>query len=144
MNNSSVPASLTVGNPVAIQAGSVNLQGSTDENYYVFDKTGVQLASAHLNRAVSLMPGDYTAKLNNAPLAVRSEAGSANAYPTGTVTAKAPGSDRYYVLDLAGTQLGSSQFNQPMSLPAGKYSVKVGNDTRPVEVTAGQSAVVNW
>ena len=144
LNNSSVPASVTAGSPVTIQAGSVNLQGSTDENYYVFDKGGVQLAAAHLGRAVSLMPGDYTAKLNNAPLAVRAEAGSANAYPTGTIAVKASGSDRYYVLDLAGTQLGSSQFNQPISLPAGKYSVKVGNDTRPVEVTAGQAAVVSW
>ena len=144
LNNSSVPASVTAGSPVTIQAGSVNLQGSTDENYYVFDKGGVQLAAAHLGRAVSLMPGDYIAKLNNAPLAVRAEAGSANAYPTGTIAVKASGSDRYYVLDLAGTQLGSSQFNQPISLPEGKYSVKVGNATRPVEVTAGQAAVVTW
>jgi len=144
LNNSSVSASVTAGSPMAIRAGSINLQGSTDENYYVFDKAGVQLVSAHLGRAVSLMPGDYTAKLNNAPLAVRAEAGSANEYPTGTVTVKAAGSDRYYVLDLSGTQLGSSLFNQAISLPAGKYSVKVGNNTRPVEVTAGQAAVVDW
>jgi hypothetical protein len=144
LNNSSAPASVAAGSPVTIRAGSVNLQGSTDESYYVYDKAGVQLASAHLGRAVSLMPGDYTAKLNNAPLAVRTEAGSTNDYPTGTVAVKASGSDRYYVLDPAGTQLGSSQFNQPISLPAGKYSVKVGNETRPVEITAGQAAVVTW
>jgi hypothetical protein len=144
LNNSSAPANVVAGSPVNIRAGSVTLQGSTDESYYVFDKAGTQLVSAHLGRPVSLMPGDYTAKLNNASLAVRTEAGSANEYPTGTITVKASGSDHYYVLDLAGTQLGSSQFNQPISLPAGKYSVKVGNNIRPAEVTAGQAAVVNW
>jgi hypothetical protein len=48
------------------------------------------------------------------------------------------------VLDAAGTQLASKQVNQPVSLPAGKYTVKLANNTRPVTVTAGQAVVVNW
>jgi len=31
-----------------------------------------------------------------------------------------------------------------LSLPAGSYSVKVGNNTRPATVTADQAVAVNW
>ena len=72
------------------------------------------------------------------------EAGKTNEYQTGSLTVKAPGSDYYAVLDAAGTQLASKQVNQPVSLPAGKYSVKLGNNARPQTVTAGQAVVVNW
>jgi hypothetical protein len=48
------------------------------------------------------------------------------------------------VLDASGTQLGSKQVNQPVSLPAGTYSVRLGNNIRPATVTAGQSVVLNW
>ena len=142
VNNSTAPATLVAGMPASIRAGSVTLQGSTDEYYYIFDHAGTQLASAHLSRPISLVPGDYIAKLNNVPLPVRAEEGKANEYPTGTVSVKSSGSDYYYVLDSAGTQLASSQVNRPVSLPAGKYSVKLGNNTRPLSVTAGQASVL--
>ena len=57
---------------------------------------------------------------------------------------KSGGSDYYAVLDPAGTQLASKQVNQPVSLAAGKYSIKVGNNTRTATVMAGQNVVVNW
>jgi len=53
-------------------------------------------------------------------------------------------SDYYAVLDASGTQLVSKQVNQPVSVPAGKYSVRLGNNSRPATVTAGQSVVLNW
>ncbi len=144
INNSGSKADLRAGEATRIAAGTIVLQGSTDEYYYVFDKAGTQLASAHLSRPLSLVPGDYTAKLNNVPMPVHAEAGRTSEYLTGTVTVRSSGSGYYYVLDPAGTQLGSKPVNTPMSLGAGKYSVKVGNDTRPVEVTSGQASVINW
>ena len=144
INNSVSKADVRAGEATNIPAGTLVVQGSTDEYYYVFDKSGTQLASAHLGRPLSLVPGDYIAKLNNAPMPVQSEAGRANEYLTGTVTVRSSGSGYYYALDLNGTQLGSKQLGAPMSLPAGKYSVKVGNDARSVEVTNGQAAVINW
>jgi hypothetical protein len=90
------------------------------------------------------VPGEYRAKVNNVPIVVRTEPGRTNEYQVGTLTVKSAGSESYYVLDLAGTQLASKQLNEPISLPAGKYSVKVGNNARPVAVTAGQAVVLNW
>ena len=90
------------------------------------------------------MPGEYRAKVNNVPFPVRTAPAGTNEYQAGTLTVKSAGSEYYYVFDLAGTQLASKQLNQPISLPAGKYSVKVGNNARPVAVTAGQAIVLNW
>jgi hypothetical protein len=75
---------------------------------------------------------------------VRTEPSRTNEYQAGSLTVKSAGAEYYYVFDLAGTQLASKQLNQPISLPGGKYSVKVGNNTRPVAVTAGQAVVLNW
>ncbi len=143
LNNSMAAANLASG-AATIQSGSITVQGSTDEYYYVFDSAGTQLGSGHLGKPMSLMPGEYTVKLNNAAMPVRAEAGRANQYPAGTLTVKAAGSDYYQVLDQAGTQLASKKVGEPVSLPAGKYSVKVGTNTKPATVTAGQAAVVSW
>ena len=144
VNNTTMPVTIT---PAAItegKTGAVVLQGTTDEYYAITDAAGTQLASAHLARPLSLAPGNYTAKLNNVGTPVNVEAGKTNEYQTGSLTVKAPGSDYYAVLDAAGTQLASKQVNQPVSLPAGKYSVKLGNNARPQTITAGQAVVVNW
>jgi 6,7-dimethyl-8-ribityllumazine synthase len=144
VNNSTTPATVTPGTTVEVKAGGVVVQGTTDEYYYIFDTAGTQLASAHLGRPVSLVPGEYRAKVNNVPIPVHAEAGRTSEYLAGTLTVKSAGSEYYYVFDLAGTQLASKQLNQPISLPAGKYSIKVGNNLRPVAVTAGQAVVLNW
>lgn len=142
LNNS--PGTTSVGSsPVTIGSGSLTLQGSTDEYYYVFDRAGTQLASAHLGRPLSFLPGDYIAKLNNVSMPVHVEAGRANDQQTGSLTVKMSASGEYSVFDSAGTQLASKQLNQPVSLPAGEYSVKVGTNTRTVAVSAGQASAVN-
>jgi hypothetical protein len=142
LNNSTATTSVAT-SPITIGSGSITLQGSTDEYYYVFDHAGTQLASAHLGRPLSFLPGDYTAKLNNVSIPVRLEAGRANETQTGSLTVKSSGSGYYSVFDSAGTQLASKQLNQPVSLPAGEYSVKVGTNTQTVPVTAGQASAVN-
>lgn len=144
VNNSAVTATVTPATVTEVKAGALVVQGTTDESYYVFDTAGTQLASAHLGRPLSLVPGEYRAKVNNVPIPVRSEPDHTGEYLAGTLTVKSAGSDSYYVFDLAGTQLASKQINQPISLPAGKYSVKFGSSTRPVVVTAGQALVLNW
>lgn len=144
LNNSTNLAVVTPATATEVKTGAVVMQGTTDESYYIFDVAGTQLASAHLGRPISLMPGEYRAKINNVPIVVRTEPARTNEYQAGTLTVKATSSEYYYVLDVAGTQLASRQLNQPISLPAGKYSVKVGNNARPVAVTAGQAVVLNW
>lgn len=144
VNNTTTPATITAGFTAEVKTGAVVMQGTTDEYYAIIDSAGTQLASAHLARPLSLVPGSYRAKLNNVTMPVQIEGGRTSEYQAGTLTVKASGSDYYAVLDAAGTQLASKQVNQPVSLPAGKYTVKLANNTRPATVTAGQAVVVNW
>jgi len=144
VNNTTTPATVVSGVTTELKTGAVVLQGSTDEYYAIVDSAGTQLASAHLGHALSLVPGTYGAKLNNIAMTVQVGAGRSGEYQSGSLTVKTAGSDYYAVLDASGTQLASKQVNQPVSLPAGKYSVRLGNNMRPATVTAGQSVVLNW
>jgi len=144
VNNTTTPVTMVSGVTTEVKTGAVVLQGSTDEYYAIIDSAGTQLASAHLGRVLSLMPGTYRAKLNNIAMAVQVDAGHSGEYQSGSLTVRTAGSDYYAVLDASGTQLVSKQVNQPVSVPAGKYSVRLGNNSRPATVTAGQSVVLNW
>ena len=144
VNNTTTPATMVSGVTTEVKTGAVVLQGSTDEYYAIVDSAGTQLASAHLGHALSLVPGAYRAKLNNIAMTVQVDAGHSGEYQSGSLTVKTASSDYYAVLDASGTQLASKQVNQPVSLPAGKYSVRLGNNIRPATVTAGQSVVLNW
>src|SRR5579864_2203176 len=144
LNNTPAGVDITPNAVAELKPGTLNVQGTTDEYYYVFNAMGTQLASSKLGRAVALLEGPYTAKVNNAGFPVKVDPGRTNEFQTGALTVKGSGSDYYYVFDTNGVQLGSNKLNQPLSLPAGTYSVKVGNNTRTAAVTAGQSAVVNW
>ena len=144
VNGTTAPASVTPGATAELKTGAVVLQGSTDEYYAIVDSTGTQLVSAHLGRPLSFMPGAYRAKLNNVAMPVQVEAGRSHDYQAGTLVVKTASSDYYAVLDGSGTQLTSKQVNQPVSLPSGKYTVKLGGNTRPATVAPGQAAVVTW
>ena len=144
VNNTTTPVTMVSGVTTEVKTGAVVLQGSTDEYYAIIDSAGTQLASAHLGRALSLMPGAYRARLNNIAMTVQVDAGHSGEYQSGSLTVRTAGSDYYAVLDASGTQLVSKQVNQPVSVPAGKYSVRLGNNSRPATVTAGQSVVLNW
>jgi hypothetical protein len=144
VNGTTASASVIAGTTVEVKTGAVLLEGSTDEYYNLVDSAGMQLASAHLGKQLSFMPGAYRARLNNVAIAVQVEAGRTSNHQAGTLTVNTTGSDYYTVLDPSGTQLVSKQVNQAVSLPAGRYTVKLGNNTRPAAVIAGQAQVVNW
>ncbi|HEX2757627.1 MAG TPA: hypothetical protein VHP60_03915, partial [Thermoanaerobaculia bacterium] len=66
-------------------------------------------------------------------------------YATGTLTARGNGTDYYYVLDgVTGAELAHAKAGQPVALAAGNYSVRLGKETRPANVAAGQAVVMNW
>jgi len=144
LNNTSAVVTVTARVTSEVKGGTMVLQGATDEYYAVLDSAGTQLASAHLGRPLSFMPGTYRAKLNNTAMPVQVEAGRVGEYHSGSLTVATTKSGYYVVLDTSGTQLVSKQVNQPVSLIPGKYSVKLGDNSRSATVTAGQSVVLNW
>jgi hypothetical protein len=144
VNATSAPVNITPAGLTEARTGALVVQGTTDEYYYVFDSLGNQLAYNKLSQPLSFLPGSYSVKVNKSPMPVAVEAGRSNEYPTASLTVKASGDDYYYVLDPNGTQLGYAKVNQPISFVAGKYSVKLGKETRPVTLVAGQPMIMNW
>lgn len=144
INGTTTPAKVAAGGITDIPAGAIVVQGTTDEYYYVFDGIGNQLANAKIGHAISFVPGSYTAKVNSTAIPAVAEAGKTNEYPTATLTVKRNGDGYYYVSDVNGNPAANVKFDRPVALAAGRYTVRIGNDTRAVNVTAGQNTVLNW
>jgi len=144
INNATAPLEITPGATVELQTGALMVRGTTDEYYYVLDAAGNQLASSKLNQAVSFVAGAYTVRVNNVKMPAKVEAGKTSEYQTATLTVKASANNYYYVLDANGTNLASKRLNESLAIPEGSYSVKVGDDTRPVTLSATKTVVVNW
>src|ERR1700689_1837568 len=51
--------------------GAVEIASSTDEYFYIMEKTGKEATHGRLNTAASVKPGDYDAKINNSAHPVR-------------------------------------------------------------------------
>ena len=63
---------------------------------------------------------------------------------TGTLTVNGTGDEYYYVLDSAGQQLASGKINTAVALLAGDYAVRIGQQTKPTAIAAGQSIALAW
>ncbi len=63
VNNTDMAAEVVAGESREYPTGSLVVAGSGSDYYYVFDKTGNQLNSNSMNKALSFFPGEYTVKL---------------------------------------------------------------------------------
>jgi 6,7-dimethyl-8-ribityllumazine synthase len=144
INNSTAQVDIPAGGTTELITGALVIQGATDGYYYVLDATGNQLANNRLNQPLSFLQGAYSVKVNNATMAVKVEAGKTSSYQTATLTVKGAGDSYYYVFDANGASLANNRLNQPLSLPEGSYSVKVGSESRPVTLAAAKAVVLNW
>lgn len=144
VNNTSVGAKVAAAETTRVETGTLSVQGATDEYYYVFDDKGTQLVAAKLGRPVSLFPGEWQIKVNNTKAAAKVTAGELARVDTGTLTVNGTGNDYYYVLDSAGQQLAASKINTPVALVAGDYTVRIGQQSKPTSVAAGQNTALAW
>src|SRR5260370_15896553 len=83
VNNSSVPVTIAAAGQTDISSGALLVQGTTDEYYYVFNAMGTQLASSKLGKAVALLEGPYTAKVNKARFPAKVHPARTHQYQTG-------------------------------------------------------------
>lgn len=144
VNNTTAPVSVAAGAPAELKTGVLLVRGTTDEYYYVSNSAGTEIAHQHLNSPLALFPGAYTAKINHAEIPAKVDADATSEYQTATLTVNGTADAYYYVRDHNGTELGRAHLNAALSLPGGSYSVKLGTETRPVELTASQASVVSW
>jgi hypothetical protein len=144
VNNTTANVQIAAGSLAELKTGAILVHGTTDETYTVFGAAGNELAHNKLEAPLSFVAGDYTVKVNNTAMQVKVEAGTTNEYQTATLTVKSAGDQEYYVFDKNGTELGRNKVNAPLAFPEGSYSVKLGNESRPVILAASKVTVVNW
>ena len=144
VNKTKLPADIKPGATTELQAGVLDVAGGTEEYYYVYDNAGTQLSSSVLGKPVSLFPGEYQVQVNKTRVPAKVESGQAVRIETGTLSVQGKGADYYYVYNTAGEQLASSQLSRPVSLAAGTYNVRLGQQSKPASITAGQKTAVTF
>jgi hypothetical protein len=140
VNTTRVTADVKPKENTEIKAGKLEVPGTTEEYYYVLDAGGTQLGSGRLNAPMSLLPGDWTVKVNNTKSNVKIAAGQTSRVETSTLAVQGTTDEYYYVMDNAGTQLASSKLGRPVALFPGEWQVRVNNTKLSVKTAAGETA----
>jgi hypothetical protein len=142
VNNATSSTEVTAGQTTTVRSGTVTAVGTTDDYYYVLDTAGTQLGSARLGRASAYLPGVYRLRVTNTDVPVTVVSDEATEVLTGTLIVQGSGSGYYYVLNEEDRQLGSNRLNTRTPLPAGTYSVKLGEQVQRVTITAGETTAI--
>ena len=125
-----------------VGTGSIVVNGTTGEYFYVLDQNGEQLAYSTVSNPVSLLPGSYRVRVNNTYAPVTIEAGKPTELTAGTVLVAGTTGEYWYVDDAQGEQLGYATLGASMSYLPGSYSVRVNNVRAPITVVAGDTTLV--
>lgn len=144
VNNTESKANIVAGQITELKTGTLLVKGSTEEYYYVLDTLGKQLGYQSLNKALNLFAGSYRVRVNNSDTTAEVVGGEVRERETGSLTVAGNGSEYYYVLDKTGNQLNYNFLNKPLSFFPSGYTVKLGQNTQPTTVTAGQATTVKF
>ena len=144
VNNTETKAAITGGQVTELKTGTRMAKGTTDEYYYVFDSLGKQLNYQKMNQGLAFFPGTLRIRVNNTDMTAEAVPGEIREYLTGSLTVAGSGSDYYYVYDKTGNQLNYNTVSKALSFFPGEYSVKLGQNSHPATVTAGQLNTVTF
>jgi hypothetical protein len=123
--------------------GSLQVNGKTDEYFYVLDlSTGEQIGYQKLNATLPLHPGSYRVKLNNSLHLVTIKAGMQTQCGTGTLMVKGSTAEYYYVLDSTQRQLAYEMLNKATSYFASPVLVKINNTQVGADVKLDELAEI--
>lgn len=144
VNGTGLKADITAGQTTELETGTLLVRGATEEYYYVQDAAGNALNHQSLNKALAFFPGTYRVQVNKSEATAQVAAAQTVELQTGSLMVEGAGSDYYYVLDKTGGALNHNTLNKALSFfPAG-YTVKLGQNTRPADVVAGQTTKIRF
>src|SRR5690606_27953482 len=84
-NGTQTATSVRIREITEIRSGSLVVQGTTGEIYYVLDANNSQLNQATLGKPLSFLPGTYEVKVNNTSQEAAIAAGKSTELSTGTL-----------------------------------------------------------
>ncbi len=125
---------LEPGTDVPSGQGALQVNGTADAYFYVFDADGRQVNYKSLNKLLALPPGDYQARVAGSSHSVGIRAGKLTTCATGGLLVTGSTSDYYYVLDTAQNQLSYDGLGKTTSLFQSSYFVKVNASVAPVAI----------
>lgn len=138
VNGTQTATSVRIREITEIRSGSLVVQGTTGEIYYVLDANNSQLNQATLGKPLSFLPGTYEVKVNNTSQEAAIVAGKSTELSTGTLLVNGLTDEYYYVTDTLGQALNFQTLNKPLAVFPGRYQVRVNNTTAIARVSPGE------
>ena len=146
LNGSTQLVRVRAGATVEVRAGALFVSGLGADGFYVADSGGERAltGSRTTGLAFELLPGTFTAVLNNSRQRVVVAAGVTDTVRAGNAFASGLGADGYYVADSTGLRAltGSRTTNGPFELVPGRYSVVLNNSRQVVTILPGERTEV--
>ncbi|MDQ2658434.1 MAG: hypothetical protein M3Y60_13510 [Bacteroidota bacterium] len=139
VNNTEVPAEVKLRELTEIRTGSIIVKGTTNEYYYVVDKSNKQLNYNSLGKPLAFLPGKYDVKLNNTSMEANVRAGNATEFTTGNLLVNGLTDEYYYVTDTAGNALNYQSLNKYLAFFPGTFQIKVNNTLVRGQVSPGDT-----
>ena len=118
--------------------GTLMVNGTTDEYYYVLDSLNQQLHYDKLGKASSFFPSWVVIKVNNSKMQVEMKLNQVSDVKTGMLIVRGRTDEYYYVFDGLGEQLNYNTLEKPLAFLPGSYSVKVNSTEMKAKVVAEQ------
>jgi len=134
VNNTYASLEVKQGQWTEIRTGTLLVEGTTGETYYVLDSRNRQLAQSTLGRPLAFLPGRYPVKVNNTSITAEIFAGHTSEYRTGNIVVKGLTDELYYVRDTVGRNLNYQSLNKPLAFLPGHFVVTVNNTAMPARV----------
>ena len=144
VNNTETKADIVAGQVTELKTGTLLVKGLTQEYYYVGDAVGKQLNHQTIGKALAFFSGSYRVQVNKSERSVEIAAAQIVEIQTGSLMVEGAGSDYYYVSDKTGNALNHNTVNKALSFFPAEYNVKLGQNTRPASVEAGQATLVKF
>ena len=138
INNSTYPVEIKEGMLAKCSTGTLKVNGTTSEYYYVLDSTNQQLSYDGLGKATSLFASTFRVKVNNTSAPAQIKLNELTEIQSGTLLVHGTTGEYYYVLDEMGNQLNYNTLEKPLAFLPGSYTVKVNNTTVKTEIAPGK------
>jgi 6,7-dimethyl-8-ribityllumazine synthase len=123
-----------------IRTGSILVEGTTNEYYYVLGTGNKQLNYNTLGKPLAFLPGFYEVKVNNTSMKADVVAGRVTTLATGNILVSGLTEEYYYVTDSVGNALNFQTLNKSIAVFPGDYEIKVNNTIVRGSVLAGQTS----
>lgn len=139
LNNTVRTARVEARQITILPAGRVNVAGTGQDLYSVYDANNNRLDLSRTNSHIELFAGIYTVRLNNTVRTVNIEEGQPTVLTAGFVLATGSGDGLYSVFDLDYNRLDLSSIGAHIELFPGEYLLTSSGIYQPITVHEGSN-----